>query len=107
MHEKWLSEAIDANLSPSDIALCKAKKTPLIEAAERRAQAALPMPHVAAAAGADARVRWHAPEVTPLEAKRDIIRSLVKVTLLSAVGKRKRFGGGAGVDTIKIERLVA
>ncbi|MFX0576248.1 recombinase family protein [Nocardia nepalensis] len=106
-YEKWLSEAIDADLSPRDIGLYKAKKVPLIEAAERRAQAALPMPHVAAAAGVDARARWHDPEVTPLEAKRDIIRSLVSVTLLSAAGKRRGFGAGAGADTIKIERLVA
>ncbi|WP_329410831.1 recombinase family protein [Nocardia vinacea] len=106
-YDKWLSEAIDADLSPRDIALYKAKKIPLVEAAERRAQAALPMPHVAAAAGVHARSRWHDPEMTPLEAKRDIIRSLVSVTLLSAAGKRRGFGGGADIDTIKIERLVA
>lgn len=106
-YEKWLSDAIDADLSPREIALYRAKKAPLIEAAERRAQAALPMPHVAAAAGADARAKWHDPEVTPLEAKRDIIRSLVNVTLLSAVGKRRGFAVGAGLDTIKIERLIA
>ncbi len=64
------------------------KKAPLIEAAERRVQAALPMPHVAVAAGPDARVKWHDPELTPLEVKRDIIRSLVRVTILSAAGKQ-------------------
>ncbi|WP_433526755.1 recombinase family protein [Nocardia pseudovaccinii] len=106
-YERWLTDAIDADLSPKEIALYKAKKLPSIEAAERRAQATLPMPHVAAAAGPDARAKWHDPEVTPLEAKRDIIRSLVKVTLLSAAGKRHGWVAGAGVDTIKVERLIA
>ncbi len=106
-YEKWLNDAIDADLSPAEIAVYKARKAPLIEAAERRAQAALPMPHVAAAAGPDARAKWHDPELTPLEAKRDIIRSLVRVTILSAAGKRRGFGVGAGVDTIEIEPLVS
>ncbi|MGY1962558.1 recombinase family protein [Nocardia gipuzkoensis] len=106
-YEKWLSDAIDADLAPSDIAMYKAKKLPMIEAAEGRVQAATPMPHVAAAAGPDARAKWNDPELTPLAAKRDIIRSLVSVTILSARGNRKGFGVAAGVDAIRIERLVS
>ncbi|MFI9508570.1 recombinase zinc beta ribbon domain-containing protein [Nocardia sp. NPDC052566] len=105
-YEKWLNDAVDADLTPAEIAVYKAKKNPILKAAERRAQEAVPMPHVVAAAGDDARRKWNDPEQTPLMAKRDIIRSLVNVTILSAVGKRKGFGGGAGIDTIRIERRV-
>ncbi|WP_083880408.1 recombinase family protein [Nocardia araoensis] len=106
-YEKWLDEAIDADLSPAEIKRYKARKEPAILAAERRAQASLPMPHVVAAAGPDARAKWDDEELTPLEAKRDIIRSLLSIRILSAVGKRKGWGVAAGPDTIEITRLVA
>ncbi|MET9031044.1 hypothetical protein ABZW96_36410 [Nocardia sp. NPDC004168] len=102
-----MSDAIDADLAPSEIAMYKAKKLPIIEAAEGRAQAALPMPHVAAAAGPDARAKWNDPELTPLKAKRDIIRALVGVTILSARGNHKGFGVKASVDSIRIDRLIS
>ncbi|MEU6829321.1 recombinase family protein [Nocardia beijingensis] len=105
-YEKWLAEAIDADLSPAEIKQYKDRKLPAIKAAEARAQAAMPMPHVVSAAGPDARAKWDDPDQTPLQAKRDIIRSLLAITIHPA-GKRRGFGGRPGVETIDIQPLVA
>ncbi|MGW4768656.1 recombinase family protein [Nocardia sp. NPDC004278] len=105
-YDKWVAEAIEAELSPAEIKQYKDRKLPAIKAAEARAQAAMPMPHVVAIAGPDARAKWDDDELTPLQAKRDIIRSLLSITIHPA-GKRRGFGGAPGVETIDIQRLVA
>ncbi|MFI6997030.1 recombinase family protein [Nocardia sp. NPDC050175] len=105
-YDKWVAEAIEAELSPMEIKQYKDRKLPAIKAAEARAQAAMPMPHVVAAAGPDARAKWDDEQQTPLQAKRDIIRSLLSITIYPA-GKRRGFGGSPGVETIEIARLVA
>ncbi|WP_431958594.1 recombinase family protein [Nocardia lijiangensis] len=105
-YDQWISQAIEEDLSPAEIKQYKTRKMPAIKVAEARAQAALPMPHVVAAAGPDARAKWHDDEQTPLAAKRDIIRSLLSITIHPA-GKRRTFGGPADLDSIEIQRLVA
>ncbi|MFI9408503.1 recombinase family protein [Nocardia gamkensis] len=105
-YDKWVTEAIEADLSPLEIKQYKDRKLPAIKAAEARAQAAMPMPHVVAVAGPDARAKWDDSEQTPLQAKRDIIRSLLAVTVHPA-GKKRGFGGRPGVETIDIQPLVA
>ncbi|WP_109526931.1 MULTISPECIES: recombinase family protein [Nocardia] len=106
VYEKWIAEAIQAELSPLEIKAYKDAKLPAVKQAEARAQAAMPMPHVVAAAGPDARDVWHDADRTPLQAKRDIIRSLLSITLYPA-GKKRGFGGRPGVETIDIQPLVA
>ena len=104
-YDKWIAEAIDAELSPIEIKQYKDRRLPAILAADARAQAALPMPHVVAAAGPNARAKWADESVTPLTAKRDIIRSLLDITILP-VKKRHGFGAPVGAETIEIRPLV-
>ncbi|MEV0359950.1 recombinase family protein [Nocardia sp. NPDC050697] len=105
-YEKWIAEALDAELSPLEIKGYKDRKLPAVRAAETRANAAMPMPHVVAVAGPNAREVWHDEAQTPLPMKRDIIRSLLAITINPA-GKKHEFGGSAGVETIDIQPLVA
>ncbi|MET7767523.1 recombinase family protein [Nocardia sp. NPDC005366] len=105
-YDKWIAEAIDAELSPLEIKAYKDAKKPAVEEAEAQAKAALPMPHVIAAAGPNAREIWADDERTPLETRRDIIRSLLSITIHPA-GKKRGFGGRPGVETIDIQPLVA
>lgn len=102
----WLKDAVAADLSPFEIKAYKSQKEPAIKAAEARAQAAMPLPHVIAAAGPDARTKWEDDEITPLKAKRDIIDSLLTITVLAASGRVTTFGGTAGVESIDIQRRV-
>ncbi|MFF0489359.1 recombinase family protein [Nocardia sp. NPDC004068] len=105
-YDKWVAEAIAAELSPLEIKQYKDHKLPAIKDAEARAQVALPMPHVVAAAGPQARDRWHDEKITPLEAKRKIIRSLLSITIHPATG-RTGFGSPASLDLVEVRRLVA
>ncbi|MEC3915491.1 recombinase family protein [Nocardia sp. CDC160] len=105
-YDKWVREAIAAELAPAEIRQYKDRKLPSIKAAEARAQAALPMPHVVEAAGPQARAKWHDPMITPLEAKRNIIRSLLSITIQPA-GKRQGYGAPASLDKVQVQRLVA
>ncbi|MFE3188392.1 recombinase family protein [Nocardia sp. NPDC059240] len=105
-YDKWVGEAISAELAPAEIRQYKDRKLPAIKAAEARAQAALPMPHVVEVAGPQARAKWNDPMVTPLEAKRNIIRSLLSITIEPA-GKRQGYGAPASLDKVKVDRLVA
>ncbi|MFE7717832.1 recombinase family protein [Nocardia rhizosphaerihabitans] len=104
--DQWINDAISEGLSPSEIRQYKQSHEPAVKAAEVRANASLPMPHVVKAAGPDARTKWRDPVVTPLKAKRAIIRSLLEITIHPA-GRRAGFGVGASVETIEIQRLVA
>ncbi|WP_169814321.1 recombinase family protein [Nocardia mexicana] len=106
-YDKWVAEAIAAELSPLEIKQYKDRKLPAIKDAEARAQAAIPMPHVVAAAGPDARAKWHDDQVTPLEAKRRIIRSLLSITIHPTGGKRTGYGTPASPELIDVAPLVA
>ncbi|MDG3013596.1 recombinase family protein [Speluncibacter jeojiensis] len=78
--------AAEGELTPAALARIEAKLLPQIRAAERRAQSAT-SPLVVRLLGPDSRDTWDA---MPIDGRRNVVRSLMSVTLLKA-SKGRRF----------------
>lgn len=71
-------EAAKGNLSPARLGQIEAQLTPMIEAAEARATAAMELPLVGETVGPDAGVKWKGYTV---EQRRALVRGLVTITI--------------------------
>src|SRR5829696_1415877 len=86
--EGFYDTAAAGELTPQALARIEARLLPEIEAAERRARAAVTSPLVAATAGVDARLRW-----SPLSMpqRREIISTLIRIRIMPTTRGERTF----------------
>lgn len=84
----FTAEAEKGNLTPARLGKIESTLLPQIEEAERKARASMAIPMLAEAVGPDAGLKWKG---YSMPYKRDLIRSLVTVTILPTIGNRRTF----------------